>query len=438
MLQDPTWDEVLRRLRTTVTKTQAAGWIIGEIGGAILENPAATRFVLDPITGDRPLMLEAWHGHGVLFNTAALRRLKVSEAESDPPGGWFTRMPDGQTLTGLAHEYANFTLRRRIAMIPGADEQIRSYQRFAAAAASFGITSVQAMMTGYPAGQAAPLVARAQLPIRVRVIDWPLSAPSAWQGAISGPQTAALTISGVKYVLDGTPIERLMFLRAPYSDAPSTRGRLNFSEAELQSFLARVASARAQPMFHATGDGAIDTVLKLLDDMRITPSGDLWPPLRPRIEHGDMFEPAHVDRAKRLGVVIVQNPSHFMLAPVIRARLGERIKRTMMVKSIVRAGVPFAIGSDGPLNPFLNIMFATINEVNSAEALSVEEALVAYTRGSAFAEMTEKRKGALAPGMLADLAVLSQDIFRVPAPELPKTVSLLTIVGGTIVHNKLH
>jgi len=100
----------------------------------------------------------------------------------------------------------------------------------------------------------------------------------------------------------------------------------------------------------------------------------------------------------------------------------------------VRAGIPFALGSDGPMNPFVNIMFASINQVNPGEALSVEEALVAYTRGSAFAEFMETRKGTLAPGMLADLAILSQDIFKIPAADLPKTTSVLTIVNGRVVH----
>lgn len=133
-------------------------------------------------------------------------------------------------------------------------------------------------------------------------------------------------------------------------------------------------------------------------------------------------------------MVLVQNPSHFMVAPVMQARLGERMSRVAMVKSVIRAGIVFAIGSDGPLNPFLNIMFATMNPANPPEALSVEEALVAYTHGSAYAEMMEKEKGTLAPGMLADLAVLSQDIFKVQTAELPKTASVLTIVGGRVVH----
>ena len=439
MTEDPAWDVTVERVRAAVAKTPAGGWIIGEIGGAVLDNPAATRFALDPITGDRPLMLAAYHGHGTIFNTAALRRLKVSETQVDPPGGTFGRMPDGKTLDGRANEYAEYALRQQISMMPLAAEQVRAYQRFAAEAASFGITSVQAMMTGYPAADAAPFIARADLPIRLRVIDFPMASPATWAGAVGGPESPTLRVSGVKYVIDGTPIERLMFLRAPYSDRPSTRGRLNFSEAELETFLARALSARVQPMFHAVGDAAIDTVLTVLDRTHTTPRETMspWQPLRPRIEHGDMFEPAHVERAKRLGVVVVQNPAHFMLGPLMKARLGDRAARTTMVKSIVRSGVPFALGSDGPINPFLNIMFATINEGNPQEALTVEDALTAYTRGSAYAEFAEKTKGTLAPGMLADLAILSQDIFRVPPPDLPKTTSVLTIVGGRIVHGSM-
>jgi predicted amidohydrolase YtcJ len=221
-----------------------------------------------------------------------------------------------------------------------------------------------------------------------------------------------------------------MYLREPYSDAPSTRGRLNFSDADVRQFLMRALKAREQPMFHAVGDAAIDMVLSALE----ATGGDKWAPLRPRLEHGDMFEPAHFDRAKKLGVVLVQNPSHFMVAPIVHPRIGTRAARTFVVKTAIAAGVPFAIGSDGPMNPFLNMMFAAINASNPGEVLTIEQSLSAYTRGAAFAEFGEKEKGTLAPGMLADLAILSQDIFTVAAPELPKTTSVLTLVEGRKVH----
>ena len=118
------------------------------------------------------------------------------------------------------------------------------------------------------------------------------------------------------------------------------------------------------------------------------------------------------------------------------ARIGPRIARMTMMKSMIAAGVPVALGSDGPMNPYLNVMFASINANNPAQAMTREQAITAYTLGSARAEMTENQKGTISPGMLADLAMLSQDIFTVPPAALPATVSVLTLVGGTVVHER--
>lgn len=229
-------------------------------------------------------------------------------------------------------------------------------------------------------------------------------------------------------------IERLMFVRAPYADRSDTRGRLNFSQDELSAFLGRAMTAGEQPMIHTVGDAALDVLLASLEQS----GGEQWQRLRPRVEHGDMPEPSQFERARRLGLVLVQNPAHFMIRPVVDARLGsERTARFAVVKAASAAGVPLAFGSDGPLNPFLNIMFATINANNPAEALSREQALVAYTQGSAFAEFAENEKGTIAAGRLADLAILSQDIFAVSADALPATTSVPTIVGGRVVHDTL-
>jgi predicted amidohydrolase YtcJ len=240
-----------------------------------------------------------------------------------------------------------------------------------------------------------------------------------------------VTISGTKWIVDGTPVERLALLRQPYADAPKTLGRANVSDVDLREFLHRAFDAREQPMLHAVGDGAINIVLDALQDT----GAARWIALRPRIEHGDMLPAEDFARAARMGVVLVQNPSHFMIVPVLQQRLGAaRLARTDLVKGALAAGVPFAIGSDGPMNPFLNIMFAAMNPANPSQALTIEQAVAAYTRGSAFAELAERQKGTIAVGMLADVALLSQDIFKTPIPDLPKTTSVLTIVNGRIVH----
>lgn len=160
-----------------------------------------------------------------------------------------------------------------------------------------------------------------------------------------------------------------------------------------------------------------------------------WPARRVHVEHSDGLAADLVDAARALGVVVVQNPSHFTLAGLFDRRMGGASRSGWQpMRSLLRAGIPLALGSDGPVNPFLNIMFAVLHPVNPGEALTVEEAVVAYTRGSAYAQFAESQNGTLEPGQMADLAVLSQDIFEIAPDQLPGTRSLLTLVGGTVVH----
>ena len=431
---DPTLDEVIARIRIAAATAPPGRWIVGEIGSTVLDDPRATRETLDPLTTDRPLMLTAWTGHGSIFNSTALGILGVSETEADPAGGLFGRQAGSRALTGLAHEYADYALRRRLTMIPDRAARVRSFEAFAAEAASFGITSVQAMMTAYPVDEAAAWIGAANLPVRMRLIDFPMTAMNTWREPLSRrvrPSSPVVTISGTKWIVDGTPVERRALLRQPYADAPKTVGQANMSGVDLRDFLRRAIDAREQPIFHAVGDGAISIVLDALQDT----GAARWLTLRPRIEHGDMLPPEEFARAARMGVVLVQNPSHFMIAPLLQQRLGTaRLARTDLVKGAIAAGVPFAIGSDGVTNPFLNIMFAAMNPANPSQALTIDQAVAAYTRGSAFAELAERQKGTIAVGMLADVALLSRDIFKTPLAELPGTTSVLTIVNGRIVH----
>jgi predicted amidohydrolase YtcJ len=432
--QDPSLDEILVRLKAAVAEAPKGRWIDGEIGGRVLDDQNATRSTLDAIAPDHPVMLTAWTGHGTLFNTAALRRLQVRDDEPDPPGGFFVRAAGTRTVTGLAHEYAEFIVRRRLSTMPDEEMQAKALRDYAVAAVGVGITSAQLMGTNRSPADLARTAVASDLPIRLRIIDFPTTGMTTWRQPASAvvQGSARVTVSGTKWILDGTPIERLMLLREPYADNPTTRGRRNFSPADLSGFLKRALGQREQPMFHAVGDAAIDDVLTALEHS----GGDAWRPLRPRIEHGDMLEPSQFERAKGLGVTIVQNPSHFMIPAVVARRVGPRIARMTMMQSMIAAGVPVALGSDGPMNPYLNVMFASINANNPAQAMTREQAITAYTFGSARAEMTENLKGTISPGMLADLAMLSQDIFTVPPAALPATVSVLTLVGGRVVHER--
>jgi predicted amidohydrolase YtcJ len=155
-----------------------------------------------------------------------------------------------------------------------------------------------------------------------------------------------------------------------------------------------------------------------------------------RIEHGDGLANDLLPLVRRLGMVVVENPTHFAFEPgMLERRFGARPAGFQSLRSLIDAGIPLALASDGPRNPFLNIMFATTHPNHPAEAISREQAVTAYTRGSAYAEFAEGQKGTLGPGMLADLAVLSQDIFVVPAASLPATQAYLTMVGGKIIYD---
>jgi hypothetical protein len=224
----------------------------------------------------------------------------------------------------------------------------------------------------------------------------------------------------------------------PYQDDPDNVGAFNFP---LQPFLELTASQRTgvpsrdQVLFHSVGDAAISTVL---DALELT-GGDAWVNRRPRIEHGDMMFGADITRAANLGVVVVQNGTHLGLTPVWAQRyVPEVFAQLEPIKTLIDLGVHLALGTDSigrPLSPYLDMMLLAIHPTHPAEAITVEQAVTAYTSGSAYAEFEENNKGTLQPGRYADLAVLSQDIFHTSPFMLPATYSMLTMVGGDIVWN---
>jgi predicted amidohydrolase YtcJ len=285
----------------------------------------------------------------------------------------------------------------------------------------------------------------ARLPIRVRVIVMPATdsagrLTSEWRRAVQAftehkhAGGTSVTVSGVKWILDGTGIERLSLLRAPFADRARWNGQLNFPIDTLRTMLSEAVAQKSQPVLHVIGDSAIALTLATMES--VAPEST-WRQLRPRFEHAEWLTPDLGARARRLGVIVVENPTHFTDGPErMRARFGDARSRDYQpFASLATDGIPLAIGSDGPLNPFLNLQFAVTHPDNPREALTREQAVVAYTRGSAYAEHAERDKGTLAPGFLADLAILSQDIFTVPDDRLPETVSLMTMVGGRITYD---
>ncbi len=362
--------------------------------------------------------------------------LGIAEDEPDPPGGFFVRQPDSQTLTGIAHEYAQLLINRRLAAVVSDDMAAAVYAFLDRVFARRGITSVQLMTTGQTTVAAAQALAQANPSLRWRIIRVPMPTDPTWPlDDLTGVEAFAhprVTISGLKYFLDGTPIERLAAMRVPYADRDGWSGRMNFPEEEIERMLQSALDAGEQPMFHLGGDQAIET---LLTAMEAVATPERWRQVRPRFEHGDLLLPDLRERARRLGVVVVQNPVHFTSADVFAERFdAERLPQLSPLRTLLNEQIPLGLGSDSPVTELDDVRFAVAHPLNPVEALTREQAILAHTTGSAYAEFAELEKGQLRPGMLADVAILSRDIFTIPLAALSNTESVLTIVGGEIAY----
>ena len=246
-----------------------------------------------------------------------------------------------------------------------------------------------------------------------------------------------ITVSGTKWMLDGTPLEGTLAARTSDNTSSSVHLfirdlGLSMPPAEVPAMFRESLSNDDQLMLHVSGYPAAAAALAAMES-----SGGpaVWVRRRVRFEHGDGLFPDLIPRAKALGIVVVQNPSHFAIVTLFAGVDSKQLDKAQPLRSLLAAEIPVALGSDGPLNPYLNIMFASTHPNQPSEAITREQAVIAYTRTSAYAEFAEKDKGTLESGKLADLVVLSQDIFQVAMADLPKTESVLTLVGGKIVFN---
>lgn len=433
----PSLTDVLAMVAAGAQAFPPGTWLTVLVGENVDDDDSVTRFALDAVSPDHPVWLQMWTGHGTFVNSKALEVLGIDDSEADPMGGEFERVPGTSILTGEAHEYAEHLLRRRLLeTVPDAD-LVQRYSEFADLALQRGVTSVQDIPVGLPRARAASVLQAADLPIRVRSICFPLSQGESCAPPQGGWNDPMLSFSGVKWIADGTPVERRAFLNEPYADEPGSFGHSNFSTFTLEGLLFPGLFGPAkhrQRIIHAVGDGAID---RMLDAVDATGGAAAWHGRRLRMEHGDLLFPENYDRVHDAGIVVVQNPLHFGIPGVMAERLSSGAQADIQpLRSLLDADIPVAFGSDSfgaPPNPWLDILLAVVHPTRGeAEAISVEEAITAYTRTAAYAEFAEGQKGVLKPGYYADLAVLSQDPFTVAPPALPDTESLLTVVHGEV------
>lgn len=429
---DPPWQEVREAIQAAAKKAGSARMIIGEVGPRVLEDRLARRAALDQLVPDRPVVLRTFTANGFVMNSAALKRLGIREDEPNPLGGSYDRTPEGR-LNGVARGYAAMAILRKQVSLTPAEDAVKQLRKTLTDNARFGITTLQDMADELSAERVLDLLIRIPAPIRVRIMRMPLTSPTErdLREGRSLPLDPAplIRVSGTKWKLDGNPFDGPREPRVETGDVPLWSLSLTFQPSELKTMLQESIRYSDQLILHVSGTPAARA---MLDAMESSGGPSVWRDRRLRFEHGDGIRSSFIPRLKALGVVVVQNPSHLDLGEF---RTHNQLDSSQPLNSLLVAGIPVALGSDGPVNPYLNIALACTHPDRPSEALTREEAVIAYTLSSAYAEFSEGDKGTLEQGKLADIAVLSQDIFTVSIEQLPNTVSILTMVGGIIVYN---
>jgi predicted amidohydrolase YtcJ len=445
-------EEFARRLGEYARKLPKGEWILGgDWDDQAFKTPQLpTRQMIDAATPNNPVFVNRYDGHMALGNSVALRLAGVTVATKDLPGGHIVRDKQGRPTGVLKDAAMNYVYK----VIPPMSEEKRQriLRQGLAYAASLGVTSVQHMSAGYDEIATYSRVAeKGELTLRI------YAAPSetTWQnlakvGIRRGFGSAMLRLGAVKGYADGSLGSSTAYFFAPFTDDPKNAGLLSDEMQPLSKMRERLVGADAaglQLCMHAIGDRGISTMLDLYEDV-IKANGER--DRRLRIEHAQHLAPKDFARFARLGVIAAVQPYHAIDdGRWADKRIGpERSKTTYAFRTFLDNHVRLALGTDwfvAPLNPmetiYAAVTRATLDGKNPngwvpQEKITVAEAVEAYTLGSAFAEFQEKEKGSLSVGKLADVVVLSDDIFSIPKEAIRDVKVEKTILGGRVIYER--
>lgn len=447
-------DEFRQRIRDKVATAAPGEWITGggwdETLWPVKTTP--TRWDVDEVSQGHPVFLQRVDGHIGVANTKALQLASVTVASRDPEGGRIDRDESG-TPTGILRETARDAV---FAAIPKPTHQKRkkAIQTALAEAAQWGVTSVQDNSSWEDFQVYEELEREGKLPIRIS--EWlPFDASVEGLKSMrdSHPQPDNMLHTGMlKGFMDGSLGSHTAALLEPYADDPKNSGLPRYEADRLNEMTAERMEAGFQIGFHAIGDKGVQMALDAFEGGEkearahavkgVNGSGEF----RLRIEHAQVTTPNQIDKFRSLKVIASMQPNHLLTdMKWAQARLGpQRAAHSYAWAEFLRKGVTLAFGTDypvEPITPFRGIYAAITRRSEDGKAtyfpeqkLTIDQAIAAYTAGSAFAEFSEKDKGTLQPGMLADFVVLDRDITAVVAERVLQTKVSRTVVGGKTVY----
>jgi predicted amidohydrolase YtcJ len=435
--------------RTWIT---GRGWYYQPFAGTL-----PTRQLLDSLVPDRPAYLVAYDGHTGWANTKALKLAGITRHTKNPANGVIVKDPRTGEPTGALKEAAMALM--TATPQPTKEDKVAAIRAGLVEAHRVGITSVQnADGTVEDLELYDGLRKRGQLTLRVYQA-------LAVNGVVSEADLARLAevrerfaddpllkAGAVTLVADGAIETHTAAMLAPYDNKPGTSGDPRFTAAQLNETVALLDRAGWQVMTHAVGDAAVRMTLDAYEAAaKANPAPERG--RRHRVEHVENIDPADVPRFGKLGVVASMEPMHATpsQAPgdLWSTNIGpERAAHGWLWASIAKAGGRLAFGSDWPamtLDPMAGLHVAVnrttpegLPEAGSlpAERLALRAAIDAYTSNAAWASYDELRKGVLARDMLADLVILSEDVFEGPTTRLTEAQVMVTIVDGKVVYRR--
>ena len=461
-----TWEEILALVAGVAKKKPSGEWIYGRgwhqekwdslPADAVEGVPRNTG--LNLAAPDNPVYLTHASGHAAMANQAALDAAGVSDETPDPSGGTLVRGPDGR-LTGLLRETAQDLVQSAAnAQASGRPQEewellMRERVRLAGEEAlAHGITSFHDAGTTFAViDLLARLEAEGALPVRlyVMVMEDNLESLEEMLPQYFMPSQGDdyLAVRSIKRQIDGALGSHGAWLLEPYEDLPGTSG-LALEPVESFEWAAEVAAKNGfQVNTHAIGTRANREVLDAYE--RVWKRYDLaGGGLRWRIEHAQHIHPQDVPRFGQLGVIAAVQGVHCTSdGPWIPRRLGDERARVTSYpwRDLLRSGALIGNGTDVPVEPIDPIasFYASVTrrmadgrDFYPQQAMTRMQALRSYTTNNAYAAFEEEFKGSLAPGKLADLVVLSQDLLSVADEEILDTRVDYTVVGGRVVYER--
>ena len=442
-----TLEEFRQRIREKAEHAQPGEWILGRGWDHTLwpVKELPSRWDLDEVTTKNPIFLVRVDGHIAVANTKALQLASITVASKDPAGGKIDRVDTGEP-SGILRETAQEAVR---AVIPKPDhaDRRRAIEIALSEAARWGVTSAQDNSSWDDFLIYEELEKEGKLTLRIS--EWlnfndPVDVLKSHRAA--HPANDLFLHTGMlKGFMDGSLGSRTAAMLAPFADDPTNSGLPQYEQDKLNALTKERLQAGFQIGFHAIGDRAVDMALTAFAEA-VKGAKATKPDYRLRIEHAQVLAPNQFQRFKALKVIASMQPSHLLTdMNWAQARLGEkRAEHSYAWAEMLKNNIPLAFGTDFPvesINPFRGLYAATTRrsedgkkEYFPAQRIEMDDAIAAYTRGSAYAEFAEKEKGQISSGQLADFIVLDRDITNVPPAKLLETKVLRTVVAGKTVY----